>query len=200
MMKKKIKCTKKKKISKKQQQKEISIKKQKEEKELKEIIDKISDVKNYYLEVTNNYRKAFKLEKLDFYTMTYAQTEKIISDYLIQKEKAILPGISYQYVDSDLVIETLKNRGLSKEAIESFFKIISKNLNDCILAFNKLNAFLAEFNVPEYNSFILMIRNKEGYYLDYLKRKIIKLLTKEESELVAFDILNDEFYSFSFIS
>ena len=170
-------------------------------KEIKEIKERISKLREYYSKNVNLFENNEKEEKEDkFYPTTYAQREKIISEYLIEKEKANLPGISYDIKDQNSYINFLKTEGFTDKEIKNLFSLIIENDNDFIIELNQLisGVFIPIQEFPDFKTYIIGRLDNKGFLLDYSKHKTVKLEDENEFYIIFDEFkLNKKFYSLS---
>ncbi len=175
---------------------------QNEIKEIEEIQNRISKVREYYSKMINNFANKKNDGKL--YFMNYDEREKIISDYLIEKEKNNIPGISYKIEKQNKYIKFLQNKGFQEKEIKNLFNFIIKNKNDFIIELNELDSelFVPKYYFPDYNTYIFGKIGNIGYLIDYCEGKTIDLNNNNEMAYGYLDELgrNKKYYSISLIS
>ena len=175
---------------------------QNEIKEIEEIQNRISKVREYYSKMINNYANKKNDGKL--YFMNYDEREKIISDYLIEKEKNNIPGISYKIEKQNKYIKFLQDKGFQEKEIKNLFNFIIKNKNDFIIELNELDSelFVPKYYFPDYNTYIFGKIGNIGYLIDYCEGKTIDLNNNNEMAYGYLDELgrNKKYYSISLIS
>ena len=128
---------------------------------------------------------------------TYEQRERIISDYLIMKEKEKIPGISYDIENQKLYIHTLIEEGFSDKQIKNLFGLILKTQNDFIIELNKIGSqnFCQDINYPEFKTFIFAKREDQAFFIDYLNNETINLLNKEKYASLSATKIDNFYYS-----
>ena len=165
-----------------------------ESNESKIIKEKINELREYLKKI--NY--IFSGKESEIYT-TYTQREKVISDYLIMKEKGEIPGISYQTKNQKSYITYLKKEGFSEIQIKNLLQLILKNENDFIIELNKLDpkTFVPQIHYPEFKTFIFAKKEEIAYFIDYLNNKNINLDNKNELNVSTVTNTYNSYYSIS---
>ena len=130
------------------------------------------------------------------YNLNYEQKEIYIQEYLIKNiyKETLLPGITFLIPNQSKLQEEIKAI-IGNDEYKKFIDIANITEEYRFLGFKKLIQFNPKYHIPEFNNYIILVdKNKNKYFMDYLNRKKINLTNGEKEIFDEFSLSLSEVY------